>query len=81
MIQVVNNKLNDYIKEITIFHSLFQYGSSLFFISKIEHCKENEWPCKPEMEGESWKCIPKSYRCDGDYDCSDSSDEDDCREL
>ena len=34
------------------------------------HCKEDEYRC---AYGD--KCIPKYYRCDGEWDCTDGSDE------
>lgn len=35
--------------------------------------------CDPdELECQSGSCIPASWRCDGDNDCGDLSDEQDC---
>nr|XP_053632665.1 very low-density lipoprotein receptor-like isoform X3 [Cherax quadricarinatus] len=36
-------------------------------------CSDAEFTCQP-----SGKCIPKIWECDGDPDCPDSSDEEDC---
>ena len=36
-------------------------------------CKYNEWLC---ASGE--QCIPKSFHCDGQNDCQDTSDEIGC---
>lgn len=38
-------------------------------------CEPNEFKCK------NGRCALKLWRCDGDNDCEDSSDETDCREL
>ena len=37
--------------------------------------KENEFTCKNN------ECIPNQFRCDGQLDCADDSDEHNCREL
>ena len=39
-------------------------------------CKYNEWLC---ASGE--QCIPKSFHCDGQNDCQDSSDEIGCSKF
>lgn len=40
----------------------------------VKECEENQFRCRNE------RCIPSVWRCDEDDDCSDNSDEDDCRE-
>ncbi|KAI5103736.1 basement membrane-specific heparan sulfate proteoglycan core protein isoform X13 [Silurus meridionalis] len=37
-------------------------------------CEDGQFQCKNK------KCIPTIWRCDDDDDCSDNSDEEDCRE-
>jgi len=36
------------------------------------HCQRGEVPC------DNGVCIPLDYLCDGDYDCTDRSDEANC---
>lgn len=40
----------------------------------VKECEEDQFRCRNE------RCIPSVWRCDEDDDCSDNSDEDDCRE-
>ncbi|OBS78204.1 hypothetical protein A6R68_19406 [Neotoma lepida] len=40
----------------------------------VKECEEDQFRCRNE------RCIPLVWRCDEDNDCSDNSDEDDCRE-
>ena len=37
-------------------------------------CDSYEFSC------DNGECVPNNYRCDGDNDCGDNSDEDGCRE-
>ena len=39
------------------------------------HCQRGEVPC------DNGVCIPLDYLCDGDYDCTDRSDEANCGQL
>lgn len=38
-------------------------------------CKEDQFKC------DNGRCLPEDYKCDGDNDCDDNSDEDDCSKL
>ena len=38
-------------------------------------CGHNEFECRTAL------CIPEDYRCDGDNDCEDFSDEQNCGQL
>lgn len=40
----------------------------------IQECTKDQFRCRND------RCIPFVWRCDEDNDCSDNSDEDDCRE-
>ncbi|KAJ6662544.1 hypothetical protein lerEdw1_011681 [Lerista edwardsae] len=40
-----------------------------------KECEENQFQCRNE------RCIPSVWKCDEDDDCSDNSDEADCREY
>ena len=41
----------------------------------LDFCDSDEFRC------DSGDCIYKEYHCDGDEDCWDGSDEENCREL
>ncbi|VDM95303.1 unnamed protein product, partial [Onchocerca ochengi] len=40
--------------------------------SAIKECSDNQFKCNND------KCIPLSWRCDGDEDCPEGEDEDKC---
>lgn len=40
----------------------------------VKECEEDQFRCR------NGRCIPSVWRCDEDDDCSDNSDEDECRE-
>ena len=42
------------------------------FILAANTCSSNEFICN------TTRCIPKDWRCDGDQDCADNSDETNC---
>lgn len=44
-----------------------------FFAGTPSPCEPNEFKCK------NGRCALKLWRCDGDNDCEDNSDETDCR--
>lgn len=41
----------------------------------VKECEEDQFQCRNE------RCIPAIWKCDEDDDCSDNSDEADCREC
>lgn len=47
------------------------------FIADItpSYCNDDEFQCATH------KCIKKEFKCDGDDDCEDWSDEDDCPKI
>ena len=47
----------------------------LFFAVNPTPCEPNEFQCN------NGKCAQKIWRCDGDDDCGDNSDEANCRKL
>ena len=48
----------------------FCHGSCVSFNHLLVTCQGNQIACPNQQ-----KCIPEFYRCDGDTDCSDGSDE------
>ena len=50
--------------------STFCHGSCVSFNHLLVNCRHHQFACANREE-----CIPASYRCDGDPDCSDGSDE------
>lgn len=53
--------------------ALSNWDSSESFFRNVEsNCDSNEFSCK------NGNCIPKLQRCNGNNDCSDNSDEEEC---
>ena len=52
------------------FYSLILLNITFF----TDACRDNQFNCGVNNGG----CIKASYRCDGDLDCGDGSDEDGC---
>ena len=48
----------------------FCHGSCVSFNHLLVTCRSDQFACANQQQ-----CIPASYRCDGDTDCSDGSDE------
>lgn len=44
--------------------------------AKNETCNSHQFTCKIKHE-----CVPAHWKCDGDKDCSDGTDEAECCEL
>ena len=51
----------------------FCYGSCVSFNHLLVTCRDELFACVNQHQ-----CIPASYHCDGDTDCSDGSDEQQC---
>ena len=49
-----------------------KYILIFYFLSKVKACDSNEYMC---TDGE---CIRDSWRCDGEVDCNNGSDEEEC---
>jgi len=47
----------------------------LFFLAAVV-CSTDEFLCHSKQQ-----CIPKQFVCNRQFDCSDDSDEDNCRKL
>jgi len=54
------------------FHDVFR---TFVIIVPMMPCEPNEFQCG------TGKCVQKIWRCDGDDDCGDESDEQNCREY
>lgn len=50
-------------------------GASPCLSGAVKECEEDQFQCRNE------RCIPAVWKCDEDDDCSDNSDEADCREC
>ena len=48
----------------------FCHGSCVSFNHLLVTCRDDQFACANQQQ-----CFPASYRCDGDTDCSDGSDE------
>lgn len=47
----------------------------LFFPPATDECEDGQFQCNNK------RCIPTIWRCDDDDDCSDNSDEENCRKC
>ncbi|XP_068676353.1 very low-density lipoprotein receptor-like isoform X2 [Montipora foliosa] len=63
------------LRETVIFILLWLFSASHCYQSGEFKCGENYFLCKDQ------RCIPDHWRCDGDFDCDDHSDELDCPET
>lgn len=50
-------------------------GAAPCLAGAVKECEEDQFQCRNE------RCIPAIWKCDEDDDCSDNSDEADCREC
>ena len=63
-----------YVKLTSKKNQFFNFTWLNIFLLEPKVCKEDEFNCS-----DSSMCIDKKWKCDGDFDCADHSDERDCK--
>uniref|UniRef100_A0A7N6BSR2 EGF-like domain-containing protein n=1 Tax=Anabas testudineus TaxID=64144 RepID=A0A7N6BSR2_ANATE len=61
--------------KLVLFHLLLMEIHSAKGTHTVSECETGQFQCK------NGRCIPTLWRCDDDDDCSDSSDEENCRPM
>lgn len=68
-IVILKNTDGQYMNSVV---QLSQPAGKCVSVEGIKHCRRGEFRCTSGM------CINGAWKCDGDADCEDSSDEQDC---
>ena len=66
-----NNSRSNYAINNAIWPCIFFYIFS--FSAAADECEDGQFQCNNQ------RCIPAIWKCDDDDDCSDNSDEENCR--
>lgn len=74
-VMVIKIVVMDLMKKIAVIPTLYYCCGKLnliYYFSSVKTCPNTEFQC------ENGDCVPITYRCDGQPDCGDTSDEYNC---
>ena len=71
--QLAKTVISTYLLFILVYILIFCYTDFAPLTMNVIPCESNEFRC------DNKKCVLQSWRCDGENDCGDNSDESNCR--